>query len=239
MQVVRLNTFSIVGCCEKTGQLGVAVSTKVPAVGMLCPFAKAGVGAVATQSFVNPYLGIWGLEYMAEGLSAEETLQKLLERDPQPSLRQLGIVDSQGRSASFTGEHNDTWCGHRTGPNYAAQGNMLVGEATVTAMADSFESTAGKPLAERLLLALEAGQAAGGDKRGRQSAALLVVDTEDYPLVSLRVDEHPDPVAELRRVYEVAQQALLPFIPMMPSKARPAGAWDLDELRLQGIIRDR
>jgi uncharacterized Ntn-hydrolase superfamily protein len=237
--VLKLNTFSIVGRCVRTGQLGVAVSTKLPAVGMLCPFAKAGVGAVASQSFVNPYIGHWALEYLSQGLSAQESLDRILERDPLPTLRQIGIVDAQGRAVSYTGDDCDSWCGHVVGENFAAQGNMLVGAETISTMAERFAQTPDLDLTDRLMQSLEAGQAAGGDKRGRQSAALLVVDKEDYPLVSLRVDEHLDPVAELSRVLEVFKKELLPFMPMLPTRINLKGAFDLDELRRRGVIKDR
>lgn len=236
--MIKLNTFSITARCERTGQLGVAVSTKVPAVGMLCPFVQSQVGAIATQSFVNPYLGIRGLEYLAEGHSAEETLAYLQSLDSGFEYRQLGIVDSQGRSVAFTGQQCDTWNGHLTGPNYAVAGNMLVGEETLRAMEESFLHTTELDLADRLLLALQAGQDAGGDKRGRQSAAMKVYSTEEYPLIDLRVDEHPDPVPELRRVYTVAQQSLIPLIHMMPTKDAPAGRFDFEESRKRGLLQD-
>ena len=236
--MVKLNTFSITARCERTGQFGVAVSTKVPAVGMLCPFAHAGVGAVATQSWVNPYLGIWGLELLSEGEEAEEVKNALLERDPDPAKRQFAVVDRWGNAAAHTGEESDTWRGHITGDNFAVAGNMLVGEETLHDMAATFQSSQGKPLVERLLLALQAGQDAGGDKRGRQSAAVKVVGEEEYPYLDLRVDEHPDPVPELRRVYEVAQQDLLPLILMMPTKENPAGNFDLEEAQRKGLLQD-
>ncbi len=138
-------------------------------------------------------------------------------------IRQVGVVDASGRAAAFTGNATDAWAGHRTGANYSVQGNMLVGGATIDAMAKSFEGTVGLDLAERMMRVLEAGQAAGGDRRGRQSAALLVRGPEVYPLVDLRVDEHPDPVAELRRIFEVAKRELFPFISALPTKERPAG----------------
>jgi uncharacterized Ntn-hydrolase superfamily protein len=163
--LVKLNTFSITARCERTGQFGVAVSTKVPAVGSLCPYAKAGVGAIASQSFVNPYIGINGLRYLEEGLTASEVMAKVLEEDPEPELRQVCIVDKDGNAAAFTGSGCDTWNGDLTGDNYAVAGNMLVGEDTIRAMAAAFEREAGLTLAERLLVALEAGQAAGGDNR--------------------------------------------------------------------------
>ena len=236
--MVKLNTFSITARCERTGQFGVAVSTKVPAVGMLCPFARSGVGAVATQSWVNPYLGLWGLDLLAEGKGAEEVKALLIERDPVPAQRQFAVVDRWGAAAAQTGEESDTWRGHITGKDFAAAGNMLVGEETVAAMAESFRDTQERPLAERLLLALQAGQDAGGDKRGRQSAALKVVDKEDYPYLDLRVDEHPDPVAELGRVYEVAETDLLPLVSMMPTKQNPMGSFDPEEARRAGLLKD-
>lgn len=236
--MVKLNTFSITARCEKTGQFGVAVSTKVPAVGSLCPFAKAQTGAIASQSFVNPYIGINGLKYLQEGLSAEEVLERVLSEDPNPELRQVCIVDKQGKSVAFTGEKCDTWNGHRTGENYAVAGNMLVGEETINAMATVFEETADLSLAERLVRSLEAGQIAGGDKRGKQSAALLVVDEEEYPLVDLRVDEHADPVNELRRVYEVANKELLPLMKMLPTIKNPSGTFDFELSRELGLLQD-
>lgn len=236
--MLKYNTFSITARCARTGELGVAVSTKVPAVGMLCPFVQSGVGAVATQSWVNPYLGIWGLEYLASGHSAEQTLEYLKTRDSGIEGRQLGIVDANGGSAAFTGTECDTWNGHLTGPDYAIAGNMLVGAETLDAMKADFAETDSRPLVERLLSALAAGQAAGGDKRGRQSAAVKVYSTEVYPALDLRVDEHPDPVAELRRVYEVARTDLVPLIEMLPTLNRPEGSFDSDRQRELGLLQD-
>ena len=225
-------TFSIAGRCARTGRLGVAVSTAVPAVGMLCPFARPGVGAIATQAFVNPYLGADGLDLLAQGLSAQETLDRLVAGDPGREVRQLGIVDAQGRSAAFSGRACTGWFGHRTGEDFSAQGNILVGEETIAAMAAAFAAHADEDLPERLLRALEAGQAAGGDKRGRQSAALYVVDRETaYAYVDLRVDEHPDPVAELRRVFEVVKERQLSFINRLPTRDNPLGGMTPEELQ--------
>ena len=221
--MLRLSTFSIAARCVRTGMMGVAVSTAVPGVGSLCPFPRAGVGAIATQSWVNPYLGIDGLALLAQGLSAQETLETLIAGDPGRNDRQVGVVDNQGRSAAWTGPDCVPWCGHITGSDFAAQGNMLVGASTVEAMADAFARAAALELPERLLAALEAGQAAGGDKRGKQSAALKVMDTEEYPYCELRVDEHHHPVAELRRVFEVARHQLLPFMRGLPSRRSPLG----------------
>ena len=221
--LLNLNTFSIVAYDDASGMLGVAVSTKVPAVGAVCPFARAGVGAISTQAWTNPLLGVDGLDLLEQGYGAEETLQKLLDKDPDPETRQIIAVDREGRPAAHTGSDTDPWKGHRTGNGYAVAGNMLVGEETVTAMAEAFEASADEPLSERLLRALESGQAAGGDKRGRQSAALYVVKSEPYPYLDLRVDEHPDPVTELRRVHEVAKRELLPFIEALPTRENPKG----------------
>lgn len=203
--------------------LGVAVSTAVPGVGGLCPFAKANVGAIATQSWVNPYLGLDGLRLLEQGLDAQATLDRLLAEDPGRDDRQLGIVDRDGSSAAFSGDDCTGWFGHRTGRDYAVQGNMLVGEETIAEMERAFVESADDDLSERLMKALEAGQAAGGDKRGRQSAALYVVKSEEFAYVNLRVDEHAEPVGELRRVFEVSKQQLMPFMDMLPSRDNPLG----------------
>ncbi len=220
---LHLATFSIVGRCPRSGMLGVAVSTAVPAVGALCPHVKAGVGAVSTQSWVNPYLAIEALGLMEQGTTGPEALKTVLAADEAKNLRQIGVVDSDGRSASWSGDDCTPWYGHITEDDFAVQGNMLVGEATLTAMAEAFRDSASLDLAERLLLALEAGNSAGGDKRGKQSAALRVHHTEDYPWLDLRVDEHGHPVTELRRVYTIAKLQLLPFVAGMPKRGQPAG----------------
>ena len=206
--------------------LGAAVSTAVPAVGALCTFVRAGAGAICTQSRVNPYLGIDGLTLLAAGWMASEALEAVLRRDPLHEVRQLGIVDVQGRNAVHTGSQCPAWAGHRTGRGYTVQGNTLTGEGTIAAMAEAFEADPGADLPERLMRALEAGQAAGGDRRGRQSAALHVVGHEEYPYLSLRVDAHAEPVAELRRILEIARAQLLPLVETLPTRADPAGRID-------------
>lgn len=224
-------TFSIAARCPETGMVGVAVSTALLCVGQLVPFPRAGVGAIATQSFVNPYLGLRGLDYLAEGTDAAAVRNRLAEEDAGRTLRQFSVVDRDGNSAAYTGADCVLWCGHRTGNGYAVAGNMLVGEETVTAMADAYEAARDQPFGERLMLALEAGQAAGGDKRGRQSAAMKVMDTEDYPTIDLRVDDHPDPVVELRRLWGLYNQGFGEVMGMMSTKAHPTGLWNLEELR--------
>jgi uncharacterized Ntn-hydrolase superfamily protein len=200
-------TYSIVGCDLDARQWGVAVQSKFLAVGAVCPFAEAEVGAVATQSYVNPRYGPDGLALLREGLSAEEAVERLTGADEGRSQRQLGIVDAQGHAATYTGESCMDWAGGRTGPGYAAQGNILVGEETVAALATAFEANARLPLAQRLLECLAAAQAAGGDRRGQQSASLLVVQRNggyaglSDSLVDLRVDDHEQPIQELRRIY--------------------------------------
>ncbi|HET7521085.1 MAG TPA: DUF1028 domain-containing protein [Candidatus Limnocylindria bacterium] len=220
----KLSTFSIVARCERTGQLGVAVSTADVAAGRLVTWARAGVGAVATQSWPSLYLAIDVLDLLEGGASAQQALDQALAADPGREVRQLGVVDAEGSSASFSGIECTPWYGEETGENFACQGNMLIRGETVSAMAASFRSTERAELAERLMQALEAGQAGGGDKRGRQCAALLVVDRETYPLWDLRVDEHPQPVAELRRVYEIARHQLLPFVEGLPTRDNPLGS---------------
>lgn len=219
-------TFSIVARCERTGKLGVAVSTAVPAVGAICPHARAGVGAICTQSFNNPYYGYDGLRMVAEGLAPEDVLARLTTADPGRAIRQVLVVDAAGNAAAFTGEDCVTWNGQHVGEGYAVAGNMLTGPRTIEAMAETFETTTDQALEERLMRVLEAGQAGGGDKRGRQSAALYVVDKEEYPCCDLRVDDHPQPVAELRRILEVVRAQLFPFMEIMPTRANPAGRTD-------------
>lgn len=198
-------TFSIAAFDPETKSLGVAVQSKFLAVGAVVPWAKAGVGAVATQAMANYNYGPRGLELMANGSLAEETVEALTKADPDRDHRQLGVVDASGNVATFTGSECFEWAGGITGDGYAAQGNILVGEETVEAMAEVFESTDGD-LAHRLLAALDAGQRAGGDSRGRQSAALLVVREgggyggDNDREIDLRVDDHPEPIDELIRL---------------------------------------
>jgi uncharacterized Ntn-hydrolase superfamily protein len=202
-------TYSICACDLAAGQWGVATQSKFLAVGSVVPWAAPHIGAIATQSYANPRYGPEGLELLREGYSAEEVVERLTAADGDRALRQLGIVDGEGRAATFTGEECHAWAGGRTGSGYAAQGNILVSGDTVDALAETFEATGGRPLAERLLDCLDAAEAAGGDSRGRQSAALLVVERDggyaslSDTLVDLRVDDHPDPLVELRRIHRL------------------------------------
>ncbi len=202
-------TYSIVACDLEEKQWGVAVQSKFLAVGSVVPWAEPQVGAIATQAYANPSYGPNGLALLREGLSASEVVERLTSEDEGRDERQLGVVDANGGSASWTGPGCNDWAGHRTGAGYAAQGNILVGEETVTALATTFEANSYLPLAQRLIECLAAAQAAGGDRRGQQSASLLVVQKEggyaglSDVLVDLRVDDHERPIQELRRIYEL------------------------------------
>jgi uncharacterized Ntn-hydrolase superfamily protein len=204
-------TYSIVACDLEAGQWGVAVQSKFLAAGSLVPWAEPGVGAIATQAFVNPRYGPQGLTLLREGLSADEVVERLTTADDGRDHRQVGVVDAQGRGASYTGAECMDWAGGRTGRCYAAQGNILVSQETVDALATCFEATEGQPLAERLLECLAAAQAAGGDRRGQQAAGLLVVERDggyaglSDVVVDLRVDDHERPISELARIYELHQ----------------------------------
>ncbi len=219
----ELNTFSIAARCPRTGQLGVAVASAVPAVGGLCPFLRAGIGAVTTQSWVNPYLAARILDGLAGGQDPDAALAAALATDDRPDLRQLGLVDGQGRAAAWTGAGCTPAAGHRTGPATRSRATCSPGRRGRRHGAEAFEGTSAQDLDERLMRSLEAGDAAGGDRRGKQSAALKIVAGEDYPHLDLRVDEHAEPVAELRRVLLVARRQLVPFVAGMPGRtARPA-----------------
>jgi uncharacterized Ntn-hydrolase superfamily protein len=204
-------TYSIAACDLEAGQWGVATQSKFLGVGSVVPWAEPHVGAIATQAYANPGYGPDGLALLALGVGAAEVVERLTAADEGRDHRQLGIVDREGRGASYTGSECMDWAGGRTGACYAAQGNILVSAETVDAIAESFERTSGGPLAERLLDCLDAAQAAGGDRRGQQSAALLVVEHEaGYAnltdnVVDLRVDEHERPLEELRRIYVMHQ----------------------------------
>src|SRR4051812_4362108 len=205
-------TFSIAACDLEAGQWGVAVQSKFLAVGSVVPWAEPEVGAIATQAYANPRYGPSGLALLRDGLPASEVVDRLTAEDDERDSRQVGVVDGSGAGAAWTGSGCLEWAGHRTGACYSAQGNILVSGATVDALGETFEATAGRPLAERLLEALAAAQAAGGDSRGQQSAALLVVERNggyaalSDVLVDLRVDDHERPIDELARVYELHQQ---------------------------------
>jgi uncharacterized Ntn-hydrolase superfamily protein len=200
-------TYSIAACDLDAAQWGVAVQSKFLSVGSVVPWAEPGVGAIATQAYANPRYGPDGLALLHDGLSAAEVVERLVAADGGRDERQVGIVDAHGGSAGWTGPACHDWAGHRTGPSYAAQGNIIVGQETVDALAQTFEATAHLSLEQRLIECLAAAQLAGGDRRGQQSASLLVVQRDggyaqlSDVLVDLRVDDHPRPIEELRRIY--------------------------------------
>ena len=218
MREIEANTYSIVGRCSNSGELGAAVASAVPAVGAICLYIRPGIGAVSTQSWVNPYLAGAILDRIEAGDEAEKALADVLAGDPASAVRQVGVIGHGGPGASWTGADCTAWCGHLEGTDFAAQGNMLTGAEVIEAMARAFTTAPALPLEERLMRALEAAQEQGGDKRGRQSAALMVYGNEDYARVDLRVDEHSHPVTELRRVLKVATAQLAPFVAGMPRK---------------------
>ncbi|AQZ32848.1 hypothetical protein BHQ29_05845 [Pseudomonas sp. LPH1] len=216
-------TFSIVARCPRTGQFGVAAATAMPAVGKLLSHAAAGAGAVATQAQVNPYLGLDGLALLRQGLSAKEALERLKGTDPCMELRQCALIDAQGDSLCWTGDKCIPWAGSLAGEQFSVQGNRLVGPQVLDAVAEAFRHAEKRPLIERLIEALAAGDRCGGDRHGESSAVIYVVDQEEYPLWDIRVDHHLDPVAELRRLHKVFAREVLPEILAMPTRDNPAG----------------
>lgn len=216
-------TFSIVARCPRTGQFGVAAATAMPAVGKLLSHAAAGAGAVATQALVNPYLGLDGLALLRQGLSAKEVLERLKATDPCMELRQCALIDAQGDSLCWTGDKCLPWAGSLSGEQFSVQGNRLVGPQVLDAVAEAFRHAEKRPLIERLIEALAAGDRCGGDRHGESSAVIYVVDQEAYPLWDIRVDHHLDPVAELRRLHDVFAREVLPEILAMPTRDNPAG----------------
>jgi uncharacterized Ntn-hydrolase superfamily protein len=207
----RVATYSIAACDLEAGQWGVAVQSKFLSVGSVVPWAEPGVGAIATQAYANPRYGPNGLALLREGKSAQEAVDELTAADEGREHRQLGVVDAEGRAATYTGGECYDWAGGRTGEGYAAQGNILVSAETVDALAETFGESEGRPLAERLLDCLVAAQASGGDKRGQQSASLLIVERDGgYAglsdiVVDLRVEDHERPIEELHRIYRLHQ----------------------------------
>ncbi len=217
-------TWSIIAR-DANGALGVAVATRFFAVGALCPHAASGVGALSTQALINPHYGSQALELLRTGVPAPEVVKRLVAPDEGREHRQLHVIDAQGRIGQHTGKDCIEWRGAIAGDDYSVAGNMLANERVIRETARAYELGKG-PFAERLITALQAGEAAGGDKRGKQSAALLVFSKEQYPDLDLRVDDHADPLAELRRLYEKAHERFIPYLSCSPSRARPWGITD-------------
>ena len=219
-------TWSIVARDQASGAFGVAISTKFFAVGALCPHAMSGIGALSTQALVNPTFGPRGLRLLRESVPAADTVALLVAADAGRDHRQLHVVDAQGRTAQHTGRACIDWCGHLAGEDFSVAGNMLAGPKVVADTAAMFQRRADLTFADRLIAALEAGEAAGGDKRGKQSAALIVYSGEEYPEIDIRVDDAAEPIGELRRLYNVAHERFVIFRRFLPTTRDPAGVYD-------------
>lgn len=219
-------TWSIIARDPASGAFGVAIATRFFAAGAFCPRAQSGVGALSTQALVNPHYAAKGLELLRAGIAAAVVVQRLIAPDAGREQRQLHVIDAQGRIGQHTGNACIEWCGALAGDGYSVAGNMLANERVIRDTAQAYEGARDRPFAERLLAALEAGEAAGGDKRGKQSAALVIHAGEDYAQLDLRVDDHAEPLAELRRLYDKAHERFIPFMRCAPSKSRPFGVLD-------------
>ena len=216
-------TWSIIARDSSTGQIGIAVATRFFAVGALVPYIASGIGGVATQAFVNPYYGIDGVKLLREGRSPRDVVDTLIAADAGHESRQLHVMDNRGRIAAFTGSECIDWCGHVEGEGFSIAGNMLAGAAVLDDTAKAYVAGAALPLAQRLIAAMKAGEAAGGDKRGKQSAALLIVGQEEWSELDLRVDDHADPLTELERLEQVSHENWVHFLPLLPTRSNPAG----------------
>jgi uncharacterized Ntn-hydrolase superfamily protein len=219
-------TWSIIARDSATGQIGIAVATKFFAVGARVPHIAAGIGGIATQALVNCYYGIDGVKLLGEGKSPQEIIAILLAGDSGRESRQLHILDAQGRIAAHTGKDCIDWCGHLPGDGYSVAGNMLAGPRVLEDTAKAYAANKSLPFAQRLVAAMQAGEAAGGDKRGKQSAALLIHDTEEWSALDLRVDDHADPLAELARLESVSRERWTQFRHFLPTRKNPAGITD-------------
>jgi uncharacterized Ntn-hydrolase superfamily protein len=219
-------TWSIVARDPASGAFGVAVATRFFAVGALCVHADGGVGALATQALINPTFGPRGLRLLREGLDAATVVDALVAADPGRGSRQLHLQDARGGIAAHTGADCVPWCGHLMREGFSVAGNMLAGPQVVEETARAYEAGAALPFAQRLIQALEAGEAVGGDKRGKQSAALRIHTTEEYPALDLRVDDHPDPLAELARLEAVSRERFVHFATFFATRTNPGGTWD-------------
>jgi uncharacterized Ntn-hydrolase superfamily protein len=222
-------TWSILARDEK-GSFGVAIASRFFAVGALCVHTRRGVGALATQALMNPLYGPQGLQLLAAGKSAAQVVESLTGADAGAAQRQLHVLPAAGEAAAHTGASCVDWCGHRQQDDFSVAGNMLAGPQVIEATAQAFIDTRGKPLAERLLAAMAAGEAAGGDKRGKQGAALRIHADEDYPQLDIRVDDHPEPLAELRRLYDKSLERYQPFMACLPGRRDGVGVTDRAEI---------
>jgi uncharacterized Ntn-hydrolase superfamily protein len=219
-------TWSIIARDEATGQFGIAVATRFFAVGARVPYIAAGVGAIATQALVNPYYGIDGLKLQRDGKSPRDVTEMLKATDSGHASRQLHIMDAAGRIAAYTGAECVDWCGHVEGNGFSIAGNMLAGPRVLDDTAAAYTTNEKLPFAQRLIAAMRAGEAAGGDKRGKQSAALLIHGDEEWSALDLRVDDHADPLSELDRLEQISRERWAHFRQFLPTRANPAGVTD-------------
>jgi uncharacterized Ntn-hydrolase superfamily protein len=219
-------TWSIIARDTATGQIGIAVATRFFAVGARVPHIAAGLGGIATQALVNPYYGIDGIRMLREGGSPQEIANRLTGADDGRESRQLHILDAAGRIAAFTGKDCVDWCGHLAGDGFSIAGNMLAGADVLEETAKTYLAGESMPFARRLIAAMRAGEAAGGDKRGKQSAALLIHEREEWSALDLRVDDHDDPLAELERLEQVSRKHWVHFRKFLPTRQNPAGVTD-------------
>jgi uncharacterized Ntn-hydrolase superfamily protein len=218
-------TWSIVAR-DSSGALGTIVASRFFAVGALCPHVHSGVGALCTQALVNPLYGPRGLALLAQGNAPTDVVRTLTFADAGRDHRQLHLIDTEGNIAAHTGVECIDWCGQIAGDGFSVAGNMLTGPQVIEQTAQFYDAGRELPFAERLIAAMQAGEAAGGDKRGKQAVALVLCTTEAYPTLDLRVDDHPDPLAELNRLYVKSLERFQPFVACLPSRARPAGITD-------------
>src|SRR3954451_15484402 len=219
-------TWSIIARDSSTGRFGIAVATRFFAAGARVPHIAAGIGAVATQALINPYYGIDGLTLLRAGKSPREAIDLLKAGDSGHASRQVHIMDASGRIAAYTGPECVDWCGHVEGDGFSIAGNMLAGGAVLDDTAAAFTGQASLPFAQRLIAAMRTGEAAGGDKRGKQSAALLIHGSEEWSDLDLRVDDHTDPLSELERLEQVSRERWVHFRPFLPTRRNPAGITD-------------
>jgi uncharacterized Ntn-hydrolase superfamily protein len=229
-------TWSIIARDPRTGEIGIAVATKFFAVGGRVPFLQAGIGGLATQALINPLYGRRGMALLEAEVPAADVVRLLTEADAGANVRQVHVLDRQGGFAAHTGEGCVDWAGHLAGKDCSCAGNMLAGPQVVAETVRALEREAGLPLPQRLIAALKAGEAAGGDKRGKQSAALIVASTEEYSDLDLRVDDHVDPLAELTRLEAVSRERWVHFRKFLPSRHDPVGELDRDVINA-GIER--
>jgi uncharacterized Ntn-hydrolase superfamily protein len=223
-------TWSIIARDNKTGQFGIAVATRFFAVGARVPHIAAGIGGIATQALVNPYYGIDGLKLLKAGRAPRDIVDTLVAADDGRASRQLHILDAAGHVASYTGDDCVDWCGHISGEGFSIAGNMLAGARVLDDTAAAYLANQSLPFAQRLIAAMRAGEAAGGDKRGKQSAALLIHDQDEWSALDLRVDDHADPLIELDRLEQVSRERWVHFRKYLPSRNNPAGITDRETI---------